>query len=123
MPDISVPGLVRADCVEITPLHFFLRNFTGNTGRIGYIGLYVDGTIVYVPQASVIDKPWIGTLDDLGTPHSAPESFVKWRSVGFAQKPATVRNSSMIVRFAGTEQILRFTGLVPADSLFWGSCD
>ncbi len=115
----TVPGLLRADRVEVSPLNFLVRNFTGNTGRWGDLGLFADGTVVYLPVADVIDKPWLASLDDLGQPGDVSEAFVRWRSAGFLQRPSTVRSTSMTLRLDGKTRILRFTGFVPANSRFW----
>jgi hypothetical protein len=117
--DASVPGLLRADRVEITPLNFLVRHFTGNTGRWGDLGLFEDGTVVYLPVVDVLDKPWVASLDDLGQPGDVSEAFVRWRAVGFWQRPSTIRNTSMTIRLAGETKILRFSGIVPETSRFW----
>jgi hypothetical protein len=41
-------------------------------------------------------------------------------SIAWVQKPATVRNASLILRIAGEERVVRFTGLVPKpEAAFW----
>jgi hypothetical protein len=117
-------GLLRADRVEITPLHFVIRHFTGNPGQIGDLGLLEDGTVIYVPVSEAFDKPWTASIETLGAPGAVPESYVRWRSIAYWQNALTVRHSSMTLSLPGPQRrIVRFTGVVPPTSLFWKAID